>query len=149
MDAQLVQPGRKAVEYGPRGWPPANRTLFPLIKRWCEENLLQPDGPDAGKPWRFTRQQCRYLAWWWAITDRGHWRYSRGVIRLMKGAGKDPLAAVVALVDLCCPHVVFKCWDRKTGLPLGQAHPAPWVQIVAVSRDQTETTMSLFNSMVS
>lgn len=137
-----------AVEYGPVGWPDPRRTLFPPIARWAKEYLRLPDGPNAGDPWTFTRQQSRYLAHWYSITDRGHFVYSQGVCRLCKGAGKDPLAAALALIDLCCPHVVFRRWDEN-GFPVGQPHASPWVQIAAVSRDQTETTMSLFSAMAS
>lgn len=146
MDAQLIQPGRKAVELGPRGWPPANRTLFPLIARWCAEYLRQPDGDEAGEPWKFTRQQSRYLAWWWSLTPEGRWRFRRGTLRLMKGAGKDPLAAVIAAVELCCPYARFAGWDER-GYPIGKPVPAPWVQLAAVAKKQTRTTMRLFPSL--
>jgi hypothetical protein len=52
-----------AIRYGPTGFPPENRTLIWSILQWQLEYLLQPDGPDAGQPWRYTPEQLRFLAW--------------------------------------------------------------------------------------
>lgn len=49
--------------------------------------------------------------------------------------------ASVAAVELCGP-CRFGGWDGET--PLVVQHPAPWVQIAAVSQDQTRNTMTLF-----
>lgn len=115
--------------------------MFEPIAEWCYDWLRQPDGPKAGQPWVFTLDQARYAAWWYAIDREGRWLYRRGTIRLMKGAGKDPLGAVFAAVDFAGP-----CrWDGRRPVP----HTAPWVQIVAVSRDQTRTTMRLFPGLFS
>lgn len=127
------------VLVGPEGWP--ERTLFFEIAEWCYDWLRQPDGPDAGRPWQFTDEQARYAAWWYAIDRAGRWLFRRGTIRLMKGAGKDPMGAVFAAVDFAGP-----CrWDGRRAV----THTAPWVQIVAVSRDQTRTTMRLFPGLFS
>ncbi|MBQ1164301.1 hypothetical protein KBZ21_40620, partial [Streptomyces sp. A73] len=37
-------------------------------------------------------------------------------------------------------------WGVPAGQPLGVQHPAAWVQIAAVSQDQTRNTMTLFPS---
>ena len=129
------------VLIAPAGWPHwPERTIAEDVALWCLRNLRQPDGPEAGKPWRFTPQQLDVLAYWFAFDDRDRWLYRRGTLRLNKGHGKDPLAAVLSLVELCGP-----CRVRD-----GQAvaHPAPWVQIAAVSRDQTRTTMRLFPALI-
>src|SRR3990167_8605460 len=131
-----------------------NRTGFVLPKHtlgwqilgWTADYLLQPDGPDAGRPWKFTDEQARFLLWWYAVDAAGRfvWRY--GMFRRMKGHGKDPLGAA-----LCCIEAVGPCrfarWER--GLPVAEAHTAAWVQTAAVSRDQTRNTMTLFPGMLS
>lgn len=131
------------VLFAPVGWPaiPA-RTIFPAVAEWCHANLVQPDGPEAGRAWTFTDQQARVLSYWLAFDEDGRWLYRRGTIRLMKGAGKDPLAAVLALVELCGPSRV----DPRT--LTATRHPSPWVDVAAVSRDQTRTTMRLVPQLV-
>lgn len=125
------------VLIAPTGWwtRPA-RTIYPDVALWCAEYLRLPDGPDAGKPWSFTNQQAQILAYWFAFDETDRWLYRRGTVRMCKGWGKDPLAAVLSAVELAGPCRV------KDGI--GVEHPAPWVQIAAVSRDQTRTTMRLF-----
>lgn len=127
------------VLIGPSGFP--DRTLAEQVAIWCFRWLRQPDGPDAGRPWEFTDEQFRYLAWWYAIDARDRWLFRRGTLRLMKGAGKDPIAAVIAAVEFAGP---CRPVDGKA-----VEHPAPWVQIAAVSREQTKTTMRLFPGLLS
>lgn len=132
------------VYIGPEGRPP--RTLVEPVRRWVEEYLVQPDGPEAGQPFRFTQQQLDILAWWYAFDERGRWVYRRGTIRMCKGWGKDPFGAVLAAVELCGPCRVKVLSDGRFG---ATTHPSPWIQIAAVSRDQTRTTMRLFPGLFS
>ncbi|WP_328676703.1 hypothetical protein OG905_23275 [Streptomyces sp. NBC_00322] len=48
--------------------------------------------------------------------------------------------AVVSLVEFVGPSR-FSHWED--GQPVGVPHPQAWVQIAAVSRDQTRNTMTL------
>jgi hypothetical protein len=74
------------VVIAPEGWPaPPQRTIFPAVGKWCYENLCQPDGPDAGRPWEFTDQQAQILSHWFAYDEHGRWLYRRGTIRMCKG----------------------------------------------------------------
>lgn len=61
--------------------------------------------------------------------------------------GKDPLLAVLSLVELCGPSR-FSHWDDE-GHPVGCPHPAAWVQVAAVSREQTKNTMTMFPVLMS
>lgn len=125
----------------PPSWPDIpDNTIALEAAAWAHEHLVQPDGPDAGEPWSFTDQQLRILAHWLAYDEAERWAYRRGSIRMMKGWGKDPFVAVLSLVELCGPCRV------KDGIAV--RHPAPWVQIAAVSRDQTRTTMRLFPQLL-
>lgn len=114
---------------------------------WCETWLLQPDGPNAGEPWRFTREQKRFLAHWYAVDERGRFVYRAGMFRRMKGHGKDPFVAAI-----CCAEFLGPCrfvgWEN--GEPQSEPHYAATVQIAAVSQDQVKrNTMSLFPAMFS
>lgn len=53
----------------------------------------------------------------------------------------------MCLVELCGPSR-FSHWD-KAGDPVGKPHPQAWVQVAAVSRDQTRNTMTLFPALMS
>lgn len=133
-----------AVVTIPRGLPA--RTIGWDVLAWTVEYLRQPDGPDAGQPWRFTAEQVRYILWWYALDDLGRFAYRRSVMRRAKGWGKDPLAAALALVEFLGP-----CRYGGTdpdGDPVAVPHPSPWVQLAAVSEAQTTNTMSLVHGML-
>lgn len=61
--------------------------------------------------------------------------------------GKDPLLAVLCLVELVGPSR-FAGWDEN-GNPIGERHPQAWVQVSAVNQSQTTNTMSLIPSLMS
>lgn len=134
----------RGVRYGPEGKP--NLTLGIQAIEWAMRNLLQPDGPNAGQPWRFTPEQARFVLHWYAIDDRGRFIYRSGVYRRMKGAGKNPFAAA-----LCCIEFVGPCRFKefRNGSPVATEHEASWVQTAAVAQDQTRNMMTLFPGMFS
>src|SRR3954471_16683894 len=74
-------------------------TLAYEAAAWAHRWLIQPNGPAAGNPFRFTDEQFRFLAWWYALDEEGRWLFSHGVRRLAKGSGKSPFAAVLALIE--------------------------------------------------
>ena len=118
-------------------------TLGWEIAGWCLEYLED----EQGRPWRFTNEQVRFLCWWYALNDRGEFVHRRGVLQRMKGWGKDPLLAVLCLVELCGPSR-FSHW-ADDGSPVGMRHPSPWVQVAAVARDQTMNTTKCFAYLMS
>lgn len=134
------------VRIGPEGLP--QHTIGWHALAWSAEYLRQPDGPDAGDPWRYTREQARFVLWWYATDPTGRrFVYRRGMFRRIKGHGKDPLGASLCAIELCGP-----C--RPDGLdargePVAAPHPSPWVVTAAVSLDQTKNTMRLFPSLFS
>jgi len=127
--------------------PADNRTLGWGILDWSTRWILQPDGPEAGQPWRYTEEQAKMVLVWYEIDDDGRFLYRRGVIRRMKGWGKDPMLAALSLVEACGP-CRFGGWD-ESGNPIGAMHPMPLVQLAAVSEEQTGNTTSLFPGMIS
>jgi phage terminase large subunit-like protein len=138
-------PAIRAKRTAPEGLP--ERTLGWQVLQWTADYLLQPDGPNAGEPWRFTPEQARFVLWWYAIDERGRFLYRYGMFRRMKGHGKDPLGAA-----LCCVEFIGPCrfggW-KPNGEPKVTPHSAAWIQTAAVSRDQTRNTMTLFPGMIS
>ena len=94
-----------------------------------------------------TDEQTRFTLWWYAVDDEGNWIYREGVLRRLKGWGKDPFAAALALAELCGP-VRFSHWDED-GEPVGKPQHAAWITVAAVSQDQTKNTFSLFPVMIS
>jgi len=138
-------PAPAGVRIGPEGLPPEDRTLGWAALAWTAEWLQHPDGPRAGEPWRYTPEQARFVLWWYAIDDLGRFVYRTGMLRRMKGWGKDPVGATICAVEFLGP-CRFGGWDRQ-GKPIAVAHPAAWIQTAAVSKDQTRNTMTLFPGM--
>lgn len=122
------------------------KTLGWDVIRWAGQHLVQPDGPDAGSDWRWTPEQARLLLWWYAVDDAGRFVYRRGSLVRIKGWGKDPFAAALGLVEFLGP-CRFGGWDSD-GEPIAVPHPSPWVQIAAVSQDQTRNTMTLLPGLL-
>lgn len=128
-------------------WYLPEKTLGWGVIEWLFLNALSPGGIHAGEGFWPTNEQARFLAWWYAVDDTGRFAYRSGVLRRMKGWGKDPLAAAIALAELCGP-VAFDRFDDN-GNPIGKRRPAAWVQIAAVSQEQTKNSFSLFPVMIS
>jgi len=129
------------------GWALPELTLGYEVLAWSAEYLRQPDGPDAGQPWNYTLEQARFILHWYAIDERGRFVYRYGMLRRVKGWGKDPVGATV-----CATEFVGPCrFDgfNAGGEPVAKEHPAPWVLIGAVSKDQTRNTMTLFPGLFS
>lgn len=124
---------------------PPQLTLGWGVLQWCSTFLRQPDGPDAGTPWRFTPEQVLFVLHWYAVDSTGRYLANRGVLRRSKGWGKSPLVASLALAELCGP-VRFSHFDNTQAV--GRPVPAAWVQLAGVSEKQTVNTMSMVTGMV-
>jgi len=135
-------------------FPGERPTLGWGVLDWIEENLIVPDGPSAGEPLKFTREQAQFVLELYEVDPRFEGEPVRGrslvnarlvrraVLSRPKGWGKSPLVAALCLVE-ALGEVVLDGWDAD-GQPVGR----PWrtlgfkpkVQIVAVSEDQTANT---------
>jgi hypothetical protein len=114
------------------------QTLGWAVACWCD-----------GNPWVFTDEQLRFVLWMYAVDDDGNFLYREIVLQRLKGWGKDPLAAVLCAVELIGPcraamnaPPVLDPWGNEH--PSGREHPQAWVEVAAVSREQTSNTMSIF-----
>jgi hypothetical protein len=135
------------VKIGPswryeNGWVLPELTLGWDMLAWCGKYLRAK----RGGPWRFTAEQARFLLWFYALEPDGSFLYHSAVLQRLKGWGKDPVAACAAMAGLFAP-ITFDHWDGDR--PVGRDEPEAWVQLVAVSLEQTQNTMKLFPSLIS
>jgi hypothetical protein len=111
------------------------------LLEWLSDVLPSPSDPEA--PLVFTPEQAALIVRWYAVDDRGRFLFRRGCSRRSKGWGKSPVEAAKAIAELAGP-VRFDGWDAQ-GQPVGRpwgtmGDPPAWVQIAAVSEDQTDNT---------
>lgn len=140
------------VHYGPT-WERGEDGRFVLpehtlgweIARWCSD-YLEPLGADQ-EVFEFTLEQLRIVLWWYAVDDEGKFIYRRrGVLQRIKGWGKDPLLAVLCLVEAFGPSR-FAGWGSD-GEPVGRRCPQALVQIFALKQEQTSNTFDMFHVLV-
>lgn len=130
-----------------RGWrgpqyPGEFPTLGWQVLDWTSAYLPSPR--EEKKPLTFTDEQALEILRWFELDpDTGEFVYTEFVDEKAKGWGKSPRAGALMLAAFCGP-VCFDGWDANgepVGVPWGTGdRPAPWVQIAAVSEDQTENT---------
>jgi len=146
-------------------WHLPELTLGWGVLKWMSEYVNTPGGHDDPKRLRMliemsecgievnenmflpTDEQVRLLLWWYAVDRTGQYVFREGVIRRLKGWGKDPFAAAMSLAELCGP-VAFSHFDED-GQPVGRPRHIAWITVAAVSQDQTKNTFSLFPVMIS
>lgn len=126
------------------GWYLPEKTLGWEVLNWWAEYVNSPGS--AGGPFIPTLEQARFTLWWYAVDENGKYSYREGVLRRLKGWGKDPFCAALALVELCGP-VAFSHFD-ESGNPVGKQRHAAWITVAAVSQDQTKNTFRLFPVMI-
>ncbi|GGQ07734.1 hypothetical protein BKA00_007421 [Actinomadura coerulea] len=148
-DPEKLPLPREDLHQTPDGFwiPKPTRSLGYAGLTWGLKNVLQPDGPRKGLPFKPTAEQLRFILWWYAVDANGQFVYVSGMFQRMKGAGKDPLGAFLCLLELLGP-CRFGGWNAD-GTPRVIAHSAPWVAVTAVSEEQTRNTMGLLGPMLS
>lgn len=124
------------------GWLLPEFSLGWGVLAWCSHWLRDKNGDN----WNFTPEQARFVLWFYAVDENGNWINDSAVLQRLKGWGKDPLAAALAIASLCGP-VRFSHFGED-GQPVGVDDATAWVQIVAVSQQQTGNTLKVFPWMI-
>jgi hypothetical protein len=113
-------------------------TLGYDVLDWMSEYLASPDRSEY-EPLVLTREQAQFVLNFYAVDPgTGRRKYRRAVLSRPKGWGKSPLLAAIACVEALAP-VVPAGWDAD-GEPVARPWSdirTPWVQLAAVSEDQT------------
>ena len=109
--------------------------------------LQVPSGPQFGQTLNLTDEQISFLVRLYRLDpESGQGIYRRGAHVKPKGWGKSPELAVFAFGELV-GNVVFDGWNTD-GEPVGRPRETPWVQIAALSEDQTDNTYISLLSML-
>lgn len=134
--------------------PGERPTLGGYVIDWMFENLIVPDGPNAGEPLELTGEQQQFILRLYeldprmstaAIVDgalKNGRLIRRAVLSRMKGWGKSPIVAALCITEALA-DVVPDGWDvdgRPVSRPWASLGFKPKAQIVAVSEDQTANT---------
>lgn len=125
-------------------------TLGYRVAELIEEKCAIPDGDHRGQPFLLTDEMLRCLLWFYRLDpDTGRFVYDRGgqLVRPQKW-GKGPFSAawICAEADPEGP-VVPAGWD-SAGEPVGRPWATPWIQVTAVSEDQTDNVWRALVPMI-
>lgn len=125
-------------------------TLGFAVADLIEAKCAIPDGDHAGEPFQLTDEMLRFLLWHYRIDpETGRFTYGRGsqLVRPQKW-GKGPFAAAVICAE-ADPEgpVLFDGWDAQ-GEPVGRPWATPWIQVTAVSEDQTANIWRALQPMI-
>jgi hypothetical protein len=128
-------------------------TLGAQVADWIETNCVIPDGDHAGEPFVLTDEQLHFICDFYRLkndADAEHpnnaFAYRRGMLVRPQKWGKGPLSAAMILAEAAGP-VLFDGWDAD-GYPVGRPWATPWIQVVAVSEDQTDNVWNALVPMI-
>lgn len=125
-----------------RGWNLPKHSMGWELLGWCGYWLRDTKSQD----WQFTPEQARFILHYDSLDELGQLLYRTAVFQRLKGHGKDPMACAIACAKAFAP-TTFDHWGAD-GQPVGHEEHAAWVQIAAVSTEQTQNTMKMFPVMV-
>lgn len=123
-------------------------TLGYVVADYIEAHCAIPDGDHAGDPYVLTDEMLRCLLWYYRIDPAtGRFSYFRGgqLVRPQKW-GKGPFSAAIICAEADGP-VLFDGWDAR-GEPVGRPWATPWIQVTAVSEDQTDNVWRALVPMI-
>jgi hypothetical protein len=116
------------------------------VADWIERYCVIPDSWRAGEPYLLTEEMRVFLDQFYAIDERtGQFVHRRGaqLIRPQKW-GKGPFSAAIILAEALAPVVPLMEYGKLTLRPW----PKPWIQVTAVSEDQTVNVFSALIPMI-
>jgi len=128
-------------------------TLGNGVIKWIEANLVIPDGEFQGQPFKLAAWQKDFIRGMYALhldaevdltKPSRAFAFTRGAqLVAPQKFGKGPLSAALIIAEGYGP-VLFNGWSGNTdryGLPVpleGRPWATPWIQVTAVSEDQTD-----------
>lgn len=129
-------------------------TLGYQVADWIEANCAIPDGDDAGRPYVLTDEQLLFVLWHYRLKPNAKaggkpsaaFEYRRSQLVRPQKWGKGPLSAALICAEAAGP-VLFDGWDAD-GEPVGKPWATPWIQVVAVSEDQTANVWTALVPMI-
>lgn len=116
-------------------FPTLGYDVWDLIETKC----AIPDGDHAGDPFLLTEEMARFVLHYYRVDPAtGKFFYRRGgqLVRPQKW-GKGPFSAALVCAEADSDGPVLPAgWDAA-GQPVGRPWATPWIQVTAVSEDQT------------
>jgi hypothetical protein len=129
---------------------PKERGEFPSlgyeVAEWIQAMVAVPDGDAMGQPFVLTDEMYRFLLWHYRLDEDGKFVYRRSQLVRPQKWGKGPLSAAMICAEAEGP-VRFDGWNAA-GEPVGRPWATPWVQVTAVSEDQTDNVWKALIPMI-
>ncbi|MDF1596960.1 MAG: hypothetical protein P1T08_12850 [Acidimicrobiia bacterium] len=125
----------RGPEY-PGEFPTLGYQVGDLIEACC----VIPDGDQVGEPYLLTDEMWHHLLWLYRIDPKsGKFVFERGsqLVRPQKW-GKGPFSSAVVIVEAHPEGPVRPAGWNAAGEPVGRPWATPWIQVTAVSGDQTD-----------
>lgn len=122
-------------------------TLGPIVSDWIERNCKVPDGQHMGEPFRLTGEMRAFVDAFYAVDlSTRKFVFGRGgqLIRPQKW-GKGPFSAALICAEAAGP--VLPRWEGER-LVGGRCWETPWIQVTAVSEDQTDNVFRALLPMI-
>jgi hypothetical protein len=123
-------------------WP----TLGYLVAEFIQDNCVVPDGDHAGRPYELTDEMLWFLLQFYRLDEGGKFVHRGGQLVRPQKWGKGPFSAAIVCAEAGGP-VLFDGWDAN-GRPVGRPWATPWIQITAVSEDQTDNVWRALVPMI-
>jgi hypothetical protein len=105
-----------------------------------------PDGDFQGSPYLLTDEMWQFLLWHYRLEFDGKFTYRRSQLVRPQKWGKGPFAAAIGIAEAAGP-ALFDGWDAS-GEPVGRPWATPWIQVTAVSEDQTDNVWRALQPMI-
>jgi hypothetical protein len=122
-------------------------TLGPVVCHWIETHCVVPDGEHMGEPFVLTKEMRDFVFEFYMLDPESKkFVHSRGgqLIRPQKW-GKGPFSAALICAEAAGP--VLPVWEGDE-LVAGRAWETPWIQVTAVSEDQTANVFRALLPMI-
>lgn len=123
-------------------------TLGYKIAELIEQTCAIPDRDQQGEPFVLTDEMLRFILHFYRVDPAtGKFFYGRGaqLVRPQKW-GKGPFSAAIIIAE-AIGEVIPDGWDAE-GQPTGRPWATPWIQVTAVSEDQTANVWRALVSMI-